>query len=49
MALRRRDIPELLAEELRRLDPDDVYAATVRKLNKMANGPTTAAKKRRGS
>jgi glucose-6-phosphate dehydrogenase assembly protein OpcA len=49
MALRRRDIPELLAEELRRLDPDDVYAATVRKLNKMANGPTPAAKKRRGS
>lgn len=29
VALKRRDIAELLAEELRRLDPDDVYAATV--------------------
>ena len=28
VALKRRDIPELLAEELRRLDEDDVYAAT---------------------
>ena len=25
--------PELLAEELRRLDEDDVYAATARKLH----------------
>ena len=32
IALRRRDIPELLAEELRRLDEDDVYAATARQL-----------------
>ena len=32
VALRRRDIPELLAEELRRLDPDEVYEATVRAL-----------------
>lgn len=32
VALKRRDIADLLAEELRRLDPDDVYAATVRKL-----------------
>ncbi|HVX53214.1 glucose-6-phosphate dehydrogenase assembly protein OpcA [Nocardioides sp.] len=30
VALRRRDVPELLAEELRRLDEDDVYAATAR-------------------
>jgi glucose-6-phosphate dehydrogenase assembly protein OpcA len=29
VALHRRDIPELLAEELRRLDSDEVYAATV--------------------
>ena len=36
VALRRRDIPELLTEELRRLDPDDVYEATVRKLHKMS-------------
>jgi len=30
VALHRRDIPELLAEELRRLDPDEVYAETLR-------------------
>jgi glucose-6-phosphate dehydrogenase assembly protein OpcA len=30
VALRRREVPELLAEELRRLDEDDVYAATAR-------------------
>jgi len=29
VALKRRDTAELLAEELRRLDPDDIYAATV--------------------
>jgi glucose-6-phosphate dehydrogenase assembly protein OpcA len=29
VALHRRDLAELLAEELRRLDPDDIYAATV--------------------
>jgi glucose-6-phosphate dehydrogenase assembly protein OpcA len=32
IALKRRDLPELLSEELRRLDPDDVYAATVKRL-----------------
>jgi glucose-6-phosphate dehydrogenase assembly protein OpcA len=32
VALKRRDVPELLAEELRRLDEDDVYAATTRRL-----------------
>ena len=32
VALKRRDLPELLAEELRRLDEDDVYAETARKL-----------------
>lgn len=35
VALRRREIPELLAEELRRLDPDDIYAATVRRMHKL--------------
>jgi glucose-6-phosphate dehydrogenase assembly protein OpcA len=30
VALKRREAAELVAEELRRLDPDDVYAATVR-------------------
>ncbi|NUU22268.1 MAG: glucose-6-phosphate dehydrogenase assembly protein OpcA [Streptomycetaceae bacterium] len=29
VALKRRDAAELIAEELRRLDPDDVYAATL--------------------
>ncbi|MEU9922849.1 glucose-6-phosphate dehydrogenase assembly protein OpcA [Streptomyces griseoluteus] len=30
VALHRRDTPELIAEELRRLDPDDTYAAALR-------------------
>jgi glucose-6-phosphate dehydrogenase assembly protein OpcA len=34
IALKRRELPELLAEELRRLDEDDVYAATARRLAK---------------
>jgi glucose-6-phosphate dehydrogenase assembly protein OpcA len=36
VALKRRDVPELLAEELRRLDPDDVYADTVQSLCMLA-------------
>ena len=32
VALRRRSIPDLLTEELRRLDPDDIYAATAERL-----------------
>jgi glucose-6-phosphate dehydrogenase assembly protein OpcA len=35
VALKRRQLPELLAEELRRLDEDDVYAATTRRLMKL--------------
>ena len=35
VALKRRDIAELLAEELRRLDPDDIYAQTANKLAKI--------------
>jgi glucose-6-phosphate dehydrogenase assembly protein OpcA len=35
IALKRRDLPELLGEELRRLDEDDVYAAAARRLLKM--------------
>ncbi len=34
IALKRRKLPELLAEELRRLDEDDVYAATIRSLKR---------------
>jgi glucose-6-phosphate dehydrogenase assembly protein OpcA len=32
VALKRREIDELLTEELRRLDPDEIYAATVKRL-----------------
>lgn len=32
VALKRRQLSELIAEELRRLDPDDIYAATLRHL-----------------
>ena len=38
IALKRRDLPELLAEELRRLDEDDVYAATARHLARSQAG-----------
>jgi len=44
IALKRRDLPELLAEELRRLDEDDVYAATARFLAR-SHGAGGAAKK----
>ncbi|MCW2711657.1 MAG: oxppcycle protein [Marmoricola sp.] len=37
VALKRRSVPELLAEELRRLDEDDIYAATARRLVKLAS------------
>lgn len=32
VALKRREVPELLSEELRRLDEDDIYAATAQRL-----------------
>jgi glucose-6-phosphate dehydrogenase assembly protein OpcA len=32
VALHRRDAPDLIAEELRRLEPDEVYAETLRAL-----------------
>lgn len=43
IALKRRDLPELLMEELRRLDEDDVYAATVRHLAKGVPARTAAS------
>jgi glucose-6-phosphate dehydrogenase assembly protein OpcA len=47
VALNRRDIAELLAEELRRLDPDDVYADTVTMLCKLqGNGKAPTARER---
>ena len=36
VALKRREVPELLAEELRRLDEDDTYAAAAKRLVKLA-------------
>ncbi|MGI8900049.1 MAG: glucose-6-phosphate dehydrogenase assembly protein OpcA [Nocardioides sp.] len=44
VALRRRTTEELLSEELRRLDPDDVYAATVKRLLKLSGGPTRSSR-----
>ncbi|MGZ6764597.1 MAG: glucose-6-phosphate dehydrogenase assembly protein OpcA [Nocardioides sp.] len=43
IALARRDVPELLAEELRRLDEDDIYAQTARFLTRRiaSRGGTT--------
>jgi len=38
IALKRRDLPALLAEELRRLDEDDIYAATAARLVKLRSG-----------
>ena len=38
VALKRREVDELLAEELRRLDPDDVYADAVQALVKTQSG-----------
>ena len=47
VALRRRGIPDLLTEELRRLDPDDVYAATAERLARLGGvrHATTATRK----
>ena len=47
VALRRRGTAELLAEELRRLDPDDIYADTVRRMRKLSD--TAATKKTKGA
>jgi glucose-6-phosphate dehydrogenase assembly protein OpcA len=44
VALKRRGLDELLNEELRRLDPDDVYAATVKWM--VDGGTEPAARKR---
>ncbi|MFJ5119297.1 glucose-6-phosphate dehydrogenase assembly protein OpcA [Kitasatospora sp. NPDC088548] len=49
VALKRRETSELIAEELRRLDPDDIYATAVRtpveRLREPANAETAAAEK----
>ncbi len=46
IALKRRSVPELLMEELRRLDEDDVYAATVRAIGKTTSAAAGKAGKR---
>jgi glucose-6-phosphate dehydrogenase assembly protein OpcA len=45
VALKRRDLDELLSEELRRLDPDDVYAATVKRMTAIGSRATSTRKK----
>jgi glucose-6-phosphate dehydrogenase assembly protein OpcA len=40
VALKRRDVAELLAEELRRLDPDEIYERTVKRLVRMHDAQT---------
>ena len=50
-ALKRREVPELLAEELRRLDEDNIFAATAPFLTRSAastrkNAPTTKGSKK---
>lgn len=39
VALKRRELPQLLAEELRRLDEDDIYAAAARRLVALTESP----------
>ncbi len=41
VALSRRSVTDCLVEELRRLDPDEVYAATLKNLDKVTRGRTT--------
>lgn len=45
VALKRRETAELLAEELRRLDPDDVYAETVKAMCRMHEKATAGSAK----
>jgi glucose-6-phosphate dehydrogenase assembly protein OpcA len=44
VALKRRGLDELLSEELRRLDPDDVYAATVKRMVRLNQRPGKSRK-----
>ena len=46
VALKRRGLDELLSEELRRLDPDDVYAATAKHLVEMTDSKRQTGKAR---
>jgi glucose-6-phosphate dehydrogenase assembly protein OpcA len=49
VALKRRGLDELLSEELRRLDPDDVYAATAKHLVEMTDSKRQTGKARTGT
>jgi len=49
VALKRRNLDELLSEELRRLDPDDVYAATAKQLARTGAHPAARKKKTKAS
>jgi glucose-6-phosphate dehydrogenase assembly protein OpcA len=40
VALPRREVPDCLAEELRRLDPDEIYASALTGIGKVARGRT---------
>jgi glucose-6-phosphate dehydrogenase assembly protein OpcA len=44
VALQRRSVRDCLAEELRRLDPDEVYAAALKSLAKVVKGRTPSPK-----
>jgi glucose-6-phosphate dehydrogenase assembly protein OpcA len=48
VALHRRDTSELLSEELRRLDPDEVYAETIAPFGTAHAGAKRAGSRRRG-
>jgi glucose-6-phosphate dehydrogenase assembly protein OpcA len=48
VALKRRDLDELLSEELRRLDPDDVYAATAKALARTGSRAAPIKRKKKG-
>ncbi|MGQ0838943.1 glucose-6-phosphate dehydrogenase assembly protein OpcA [Actinokineospora sp.] len=43
VALQRREVRDCLSEELRRLDPDEIYEATLKGLPKITRGRTPAA------
>ncbi|MGH3095462.1 MAG: glucose-6-phosphate dehydrogenase assembly protein OpcA, partial [Streptosporangiales bacterium] len=48
VALQRRSTPELLAEELRRLDPDEIYAETLTAYARHAERASKQRQKKRG-
>lgn len=49
VALKRRGLAELLAEELRRLDADDIYEDTVKRLCQLADQASSAAKPKKSA